>query len=232
MTMRQLRITVPTDQKRDRRARVRGKTTGVGFRTFIVGLFRANEQLPPTQRLTDQQLQDILAAEFPHSKLVQKIVARRYGVQQLRYAYNRGDYTNGRPPKPPSRRYAAGGLPADPRTGKPLADQSWLPGYGQEPGTVPPNGLAGTEGGTLEPVGKATARPVRLCRYTGHCAWAVRLSADSSNGAVPCPTAAAEDTTIREAAADYPGGGEPGTGVVLEQTEADVAVEAVPAKAD
>ena len=108
--------------KRTRAPRSKGKKTGMGICDFWSALFAANEALPRTRKMTDEEIKRQVIEEFPDRKSVQRLgkVGERgkVTINEHRLLYNLGRYTRGVKPKQLSRRYNADGNVVDGRTGK------------------------------------------------------------------------------------------------------------------
>lgn len=101
-----------------------GKTTGLSFYETIGLLLLSNEKAPKTRKLTDEAITQFLAEEFPNSRGLKAILARRGGrtLNHYRSLYNNGKLL-GDKPEVVSRRWTYKGELANLRTGKKLTEK-------------------------------------------------------------------------------------------------------------
>lgn len=96
-----------------RRSRGRKFRGGIGL--FLVIVFQHNEDpaTPPSKKLTDEQILELLDREYGDRPRVQRLMRGEITVGKLRDEYNRGKYSRGGRTKPAvrSRRYGPDGQP-------------------------------------------------------------------------------------------------------------------------
>lgn len=111
-------------------ARTRKGQSGFGLSEFIVALFQKNE----TARLTDPQIAQTIRDEFGRDP------GRQYlrNISHLRCLYNRGVFTQGKPPKRKAKRYD--------EQGRIMVKGKRYRGGSTDVSAVASYGLAGSEG--------------------------------------------------------------------------------------
>lgn len=88
---------------------------------FITVLLELNDQLPPHKRLTDLQIIDQLAQEFPKSHVAYRLVQGKKSLGYLRSLYNMGRFSPDKTPPPiKSIPYGHDGWPINPWSGRPM----------------------------------------------------------------------------------------------------------------
>ena len=91
-----------------KKAKYRGKLSKLGWLEAWAKIFENNELLSPDQRLTDDQIKELVLKDFPHKPKIKKSL-EKYNVQYWRLLYNKGWMHKMCPPPKISFRYNAQG---------------------------------------------------------------------------------------------------------------------------
>lgn len=109
----------PSEEIRTALHKTHGATTGLGICSYAAVLLKMNEELPKTNKLTDEDIKVLLLREYPDGRSTKRLAEGKITVGYYRTRYNDGTLT-GLVPVVKSRRYTARGELADRRTGRPL----------------------------------------------------------------------------------------------------------------
>lgn len=124
-----LEIQKTPDPPRKTWFKTEGKKSGLGIMAFWAALFRGNEMLSKSKKMTNAEIERQVRLEFPHEQtLMDNLDSGRQTVNYYRHLYNVGKLTKpkGEPPEHVSFRYNTDGIPVDTRTGKrPLSEEQW-----------------------------------------------------------------------------------------------------------
>ena len=81
----------------------KGRTSGTNVRGTWIQMFEKNEKLPKNKKMTDEQIQKFMKAEFPGRDSFEFTDVA--GVRSVRRGYNRGVFNDGKAPKVQSHQY-------------------------------------------------------------------------------------------------------------------------------
>lgn len=106
--------------KKPRKVSPKKNDAGTGVCAYICALLEANELAK--KKKTDEELADLIIAQYPHAKSAQDLAGGKLTVNSHRQKYLNGGFTGGRIPSQISFRYNAKGQKVNFRTGRiPLA---------------------------------------------------------------------------------------------------------------
>jgi len=103
----------------------RGLKSRLGICQYVSILLKANETLPQSKKMTDKNMERLLAREFPDRKSVRRLLEGKITMGYFRTLYNAGMLTQGVKPEQRSHRYNEFGkiddrAPGRPRLTKPV----------------------------------------------------------------------------------------------------------------